>query len=392
MKSIHVLIAAAFALTGRTTSAQTESNILLSPQCLDSPPLQSDHPCKAALAGKTSVEPGALYAMINAALLADSLTPASRDSNGASVSITVASQYPRGGCGKMVKGPTWVAPSIAVSFIARRHGGETQFMIAVQGSAVPVEQNTDGSSVLALCYVGRYDLVIKGPQSPDSIATPVPSPTFTKIRQGTWTYSARIETGGSRQELRSRSVSVSALDNQDVAAWLVVMSTELEGRAVVDSVIMRRGDLTPVSRHAMLGKGDLMLVVDKGAAHGLLTVDSTLIPLNVPLGPRSFLNYYALRASLATMPLHQGWTGQASIFDFTPNAEFALLALKIEGEEHLIEPAGEFDCWRLAVSGPGINEHYWVAKQNGDVIRTREPIGDQGGMLQLDLVSVVPHP
>lgn len=392
MNPTHVLVVAAFALLARTAGAQTESTIYLSPQCFDSLPFQRAHPCRAALAGTTSIEPGALYAMMNASLLADSLTEASRDSSRSSVGFTVASQYPRGACGKLIKDSTWVAPSIAVSFSARRHGRETQFDIAVQGSAVAVPQNSDGSSLLALCYLGRYDVMIKGPQSPDSIAPPVPSPPLTPIRPGTWTYSARIETAGNSQELRPRTISVSTLDHQDVAGWLVVMSTELEGRAVVDSVIMRRGDLTPVSRHAIIGPSDLMLVVDKQAAHGLLRIDTTVVPLNVPLGPRSFLNYYAFRAALAELPLKEGWTGQAAVLELAQQPLFAPLSLKVEGDERLSVPAGAFDCWRLAVSGHGINEHYWVAKQSGDVIRTREPIGDQGGILQLDLVSVVPHP
>jgi hypothetical protein len=282
---------------------------------------------------------------------------------------------------------------ITIRFDAKgSKGKETQYRLVVEGSAVSVEENTHGGTLIALCSLRRYDLAIADTEAPAPIAAPPPSATVNPIRTGTWTYSARIETAGNSQDLRPRTVSVSALDNQDIAGWLVVMATELEGRAVVDSVIMRRGDLTPVSRHAIIGPSDLMLVVDKGAAHGLLRVDSTLVPLNVPLGPRSFLNYYALRASLAMLPLKEGWKGQAAVLELAQHPLFSPLTLQVEGDDRLSVPAGEFDCWRVAVSGQGIDEHYWVAKQNGDVIRTREPIGDQGGMLQLDLVSVVPHP
>ena len=54
---------------------------------------------------------------------------------------------------------------------------------------------------------------------------------------------------------------------------------------------------------------------------------------------------------------------------------------------HISTGAGEFDCWHVAVKGAGIDETYWVAKDTHDIIRTREPIGGQGAMLQLDLLS-----
>lgn len=216
-------------------------------------------------------------------------------------------------------------------------------------------------------------------------------PAALPIRAGEWRYSARAELREESEDLGLRTVTISLTDSGTAAAWLVTMSTELQGQMVTDSVVMRRADLSPVSRHAIIGAANVMLVVTDSVVHGLLTANTSVVPLNVRVGPKGFLNYYALRAALRELPLSEGWSGQASVLELGGEPVFATLALTIDGAEQVTVPAGVFDCWRLAVTGPGIDEHYWVSKQNREVVRTREPIG-QGAIMQLDLVSFVPRP
>ena len=56
-----------------------------------------------------------------------------------------------------------------------------------------------------------------------------------------------------------------------------------------------------------------------------------------------------------------------------------------------VVPAGEFDCWQVTVNGPGIDERYWIGRESQEVIRTREPIGGEGAIMQLDLESFTPR-
>ena len=71
---------------------------------------------------------------------------------------------------------------------------------------------------------------------------------------------------------------------------------------------------------------------------------------------------------------------------------FAPLKLAVTGDEQVEVPAGHFDCWRIAVKGPGIDEQYWVSKAGHQVVRTREPLNNQGVVLQLDLTAQVLTP
>lgn len=212
------------------------------------------------------------------------------------------------------------------------------------------------------------------------------------IHAGDWTYAAQAQLGDQRQDMGSRTVSIRSTGSGLSRAWLVVMVMQMEGQSLRDSITMGQADLRPLSRHATAEGTDIMLVVDDSAAHGLLTSGSSLVPLNIPLRVRSFLNYYSLRASFAEVPLNAGWTGQASVLELGRIPRFETLTLKVIGEERIAGPGGNLDCWKVAVKGPGIDEQYWISKERQDVIRTREPIGERGAIMQLDLTSFVPGP
>jgi hypothetical protein len=224
------------------------------------------------------------------------------------------------------------------------------------------------------------------PTRPHDGRTPPPG-----IRAGAWKYSAQVELRDQRQDLGMRTITIAPRNSEQGPAWLVVMAMQVEGQTLTDSVMMRRSELKPVSRHAVAPQTDLLLVTDDSMAHGLLTAGYSLTPLNVRLGPRSFLNYYTLRAAFAELPLARGWTGTASVLELGGEPIFVSLTLSVVDAEKITVPAGAVDCWRVTVKGPGIDEHYWIGKERQDVIRTREPIGGRGAIMQLDLVSFTPH-
>jgi hypothetical protein len=207
------------------------------------------------------------------------------------------------------------------------------------------------------------------------------------VHAGTWRYIAVVQAGNESQDLGVRTVTIAPTTTDHEDTWLVVMAMRVQGQALTDSVVMRRTSLTPVSRHTVTTDSELLLATDDSMADGLLTAGHRLVPLNIRLGTQSFLNYYSLRAALAGLPLAQGWAGKASVLELGRDPVFSPVTLTVTGEEHISTGTGEFDCWHVAVKGTGIDEMYSVAKDTHDVIRTREPIGGEGAMLQLDLLS-----
>jgi hypothetical protein len=212
------------------------------------------------------------------------------------------------------------------------------------------------------------------------------------VRPMTATYSGRSEFRGETQGMGMREITVSEAVAGGHRAWLVVHRLKLE-QGLVDSVLMRADDLSPLSRRAEIGRARLTVELRDGELAGQLKLGDATLPLSLRPGERSFLNYHALRAALAAWPLAAGWRGTASVLQIFAQGELTPLTLEVTGEERIRVPAGEFDCWVVHVTGPrGLEERWWVSKAGHHMVRSREPIGRQGAILQLDLVSITPAP
>jgi hypothetical protein len=208
------------------------------------------------------------------------------------------------------------------------------------------------------------------------------------------TYSARAELrGGGAQDLGTREITISDTTVGGTRAWLVVNAFEAEGMRGVDSVLMRAADLAPISRRAVIGSSKLSVDARDGMLVGTLKSPRGTVPISLRAGDRAFMNYYALRTALRAWPLAAGWRGTAGMMELNGRTELTPLELVVDGDERVRVAAGEFDCWRVHVTSPaGIDERYWVSKNGGHVVRTREPIGDAGAMMQLDLTALAPAP
>jgi len=208
------------------------------------------------------------------------------------------------------------------------------------------------------------------------------------------TYSARAELpGGGSQDLGTRQVTVTGTTVDGAPAWLVVNAMKIEGESAVDSVLMGAADLRPISRRAVFGQAKLTIDVQGSVLAGSLKSPGGTGDISIPMAERAFLNYYALHTAARTWPLALGWRGTARVLELNGRSELTPVELVVEGDERVRVAAGEFDCWRVHVTGSGgIDERWWVSKAGGRVVRTREPIGGQGAILQLDLVAMDPAP
>ncbi|HEV8382941.1 MAG TPA: hypothetical protein VGQ29_15245 [Gemmatimonadales bacterium] len=221
-----------------------------------------------------------------------------------------------------------------------------------------------------------------------STAVQRPTPAITPSQA---TYRSTVIYQGQSQDAGSRSITVTAVNVDKDAAWRVVSVWRYQDFVSADTVDMRRADLHPLSRHAKIGDGELMLAIVGDTAHGLLTMGNQLIPLNVPLGKAAFLNYHALRAALAGWPVDSSWRIEASVLELNVDPQFIPLRLAVDGAEHITVPAGEYDCWIVRVHGSvgrlQVDERYWVTKRDRIVVRTEEQFGNQGAQLRLELAQ-----
>jgi hypothetical protein len=207
------------------------------------------------------------------------------------------------------------------------------------------------------------------------------------------TYSGRGEYQGQTQDLGMREITVADSVVGGTHVWVVVNRMKIDRDAGADSVLMRRGDLAPLSRHVAYGPARLTMDLRDSMLVGQLKANGQTLPLSLRPGERSFLNYYALRTALRDWPVAAGWRATAGVLELVGRAELTPVTMEVTGDEKITVPAGEFDCWVVHVTGSGgIDERWWVSKAGHHVVRTREPVGQQGAIMQLDLVSLSPAP
>lgn len=203
------------------------------------------------------------------------------------------------------------------------------------------------------------------------------------------TYRTTVFYQAQSHDAGSRTVTVIAVEMKEVGAWRVVSELRFKELVTADTVEFRRADLHPLGRRAKLGDLQIELTVDGDVVRGLLVASRQLVPLNLALSKASFLNYYALRTAIAGWPIERSWHTEASILELNGEPQFMPIRLAVVGEERISVPAGTYDCWVVTVEGAAggfeVNEHYWVTKQDQIVVRTREPFGDEGALLRLEL-------
>jgi hypothetical protein len=76
--------------------------------------------------------------------------------------------------------------------------------------------------------------------------------------------------------------------------------------------------------------------------------------------------------ALMGISLSEGWRGSLSVLGWAIRDDDVIhrLDLRVEREEHVRVPAGEFACWRIAVASTGRRFTYWVRRADGVGIRS----------------------
>lgn len=159
-------------------------------------------------------------------------------------------------------------------------------------------------------------------------------------------YGVRLETADSSVDLGTRVVSADSITYAGRAAWRVVASG---GRGVltsVDTIVMSRDSLRTLHWSSVLG-------VSRVSAE--LPGDTLFGGISTPLGRRSLViglphdaivGKESLDLLLRALPLGYGWRDSVQFLALGPmSSSVDSMTLSVDGEEHVVTPAGEFDTW-----------------------------------------------
>ena len=110
-----------------------------------------------------------------------------------------------------------------------------------------------------------------------------------------------------------------------------------------------------------------------------------------------FVNAMALDAELAGLPLATAWRDSATMLVVDAGgAVLTPVSLSVEAEERIVVPAGEYDCWVVAVETERASSRMWVTKQGQVVVRSEQILPELDGatltriLVQTDSPVLIP--
>jgi hypothetical protein len=224
-------------------------------------------------------------------------------------------------------------------------------------------------------------------QPPGTPWPPVLVDAADRIRPITVRLARTIRTAGgavtSRVEVRV-GIEPAMLDGR--AVWRVVSSERNDAKPAqrVDTALVARADLRTLSNVAheapyrsfsrinisqrldgLRFMGEMSAERD-GAVVAHRTFDRRLPPEAGPFVPQPLALLFLMGVSL-----HPGWRGSMSLLGWAVRDDnvFVPIRLRVEGEETIRVPAGEFSCWRMVMEHSGRRQLYWVRRSDGLGIR-----------------------
>jgi hypothetical protein len=225
-------------------------------------------------------------------------------------------------------------------------------------------------------------------QPPGPALPPVVVDAAERMRPLTVRLSRTMRTLGgtvtSRLEVRIE-VAPAALEGHPV--WRVV-SSELDdanpARRVVDTVLVARADLRTLSNvaHEAPYRSYSRINISQRLDGLRFTGEMSAEREGKVVAQRSFDRRLAAEAGpyvpdplaplfLMGVSLHAGWRGSLSLLGWAvrDNDVSVPIRLRVEREETIRVPAGEFACWRMVLEHSGRRQLYWVRKSDGLGIR-----------------------
>jgi len=187
----------------------------------------------------------------------------------------------------------------------------------------------------------------------------------------------------SRVEVRI-AVEPATLDGR--AVWRVVSTQRNDAKPgqLVDSVVVARSDLRLLSYvvheapYRSFSRISVSQRLDGPRFAGEMfaeragqVVAHRTFDRRLPAGAGPYVPGPLAPLLLMGVSLHPAWSGSLSLLGWAVRDDdvFVPIRLRVEGEETIRVPAGEFSCWRMVMEHSGRRQLYWVRKSDGLGIR-----------------------
>jgi len=217
-----------------------------------------------------------------------------------------------------------------------------------------------------------------GGAQPDGTSSPAPlvAPETVKLKPSKITYVARIFSEGQAHRLGFRTLQLSETTYEGKPAWLLAESRKVNTVVLAESLYVAKVTLEPVHRVVHTADMDITTHYTRDSILTSFEGDSGGgVKVAVPNERNLVGNIYWIEPLLPSLPLAPGWKGTATTVFVGPHDHARVaMQLAVVGEDSVLAPDGKFDCWKVTLQVGQTEEHLWVRKADGVMIKEDTPV------------------
>ncbi len=177
-------------------------------------------------------------------------------------------------------------------------------------------------------------------------------------------YGVTLAVGGQQMQL-----ATSTEITRDGADVVIVDKAKTPMGETTDTVVLDGATLTLKKRTVAQGPMTIAFEVKDGKASGEMKVGEQPRPIAAELGGALFADGAGAYHVVAALPLADGYTTAYRNLDLQTQ-KVKVVQLSVTGSEKVTVPAGEFDAWKVDLSGDdGQKTTLWVAKDSRQVVK-----------------------
>ena len=209
----------------------------------------------------------------------------------------------------------------------------------------------------------------------DAAAVGAPKP-VAELVPGTSVYAGTLSAG-----TQSMQVSVTRVVKEDGNTWVVTDTSKMPMGEATDAMTVEKGTLVALKRTLAQGPVKIEIGFAAGKATGSIAMGTEPKPISADLGGPLFADGPATYASIASLPLAEGYQVTFRNFDVQKQKP-ALKQAKVTGVEEAKVAAGTFQAWKVelvsAEGDPG-STTLWIDKATRKVVKSSTTLPQMGG-------------
>lgn len=212
--------------------------------------------------------------------------------------------------------------------------------------------------------------------SAGSAVEPLVPPAKVVLKPSKLTYVARIFSEGQAHRLGFRTLELSEATYDGQRVWLLAESRKVNTVELAESLYVAKVSLEPVHRVVHTADMDITTHYTRDSILTTFAGDSGGgVRVALPNERNLVGNIYWIETLLPSLPLAPGWKGSATTVFVGPH-DHARVAMKLAviGQDSVLAPDGNFDCWKLALQVGDTEEHLWVRKADHVLIKEDTPV------------------